>query len=121
MKILGFYSPIGKTGDFTMHDTVFHWDAEAHRLSFHRGDVEVVLGVGYKAPKTGFWDGGIFDPGPNGYHVTLWLDGIEFGDFWDDTRYIRDDRLRKTVEFGLSAWSEQVRKSKAESLAKLPE
>jgi hypothetical protein len=48
MKILGLYSPIGKTGDFTLHDTVFHWDAGARQLSFPRGDVEVAEQLDYQ-------------------------------------------------------------------------
>ena len=121
MKIPDLYSPIGKTGDFTLRDTAFHWGAETRKLSFPRGDVEVVLRTGYRAPKTGLFTGGIFDPGPNGAYVSVWLDGVEYGDFWGDTYYIKDDQLRKTVEFGLSAWSDQIQKSKADSLARLPE
>jgi hypothetical protein len=111
-----YYAPVGKTSDFTLRDTVFHWDADTRKLSFSYSEVEVVLTTAYQAPKGGWWD-----TSKTGFYVSVWLDGTEYGNFWYDTDEIKNKRLRKAVEFGLTAWVEQRIKSKADSLAKLPE
>jgi hypothetical protein len=93
---------MAQDGEFMYKEVLFQWAAKDKSLSFISGTAQVKICNGFLSN-----------------HIKVWIDGLDIGIFTGDTEDIEDNKLRKTIEFGIEAWISTYLSSKAANIAKL--